>query len=87
MANRPWDSQRSALTGALKDLRTKHGLTQAELAERLEKPQSYVSKYEKGERKLDFIEVMQVCSALGVKPLALIDLYENLLNPERNGPH
>jgi DNA-binding transcriptional regulator YiaG len=36
--------------------RLKMGVTQAELAKRLEKPQSFVSKYEKGERRLDVIE-------------------------------
>jgi len=42
-------------------------LTQAELAARLEQPQSYVSKFEIGERRLDFVETLRVCEALGVK--------------------
>lgn len=46
--------------------RLKAGVTQAELAKRLEKPQSFVSKYEKGERRLDVMEFVTVCAALGV---------------------
>jgi transcriptional regulator with XRE-family HTH domain len=49
----------------LRGLRTDAGLTQTELARRLGRPQSYVSKYEAGERRLDFLEVREVCSALG----------------------
>ena len=48
--------------------RLKMGVTQAELAKRLEKPQSFVSKYEKGERRLDVIEFVTVCRTLKVDP-------------------
>ena len=40
-------------------------LTQTELARRLRRPQSYVSKYEIGERRLDVLELRLVCRALG----------------------
>lgn len=50
----------------LKDLRQGKGLTQAQLAERLGLPQSYVSKYETGERRLDFVETLFVCEAIGI---------------------
>jgi transcriptional regulator with XRE-family HTH domain len=50
----------------LKVLRTKEGLSQSDLARRLGLPQSYVSKYETGERRLDFVETVQVCEALGI---------------------
>ena len=41
-------------------------LTQAELAARLRRPQSFVSKYEAGERRLDVIEFLEVIEALGL---------------------
>lgn len=47
-------------------------LKQAQVAARLNRPQSFVSKYENGERKLDVIEFIDVCKALGVSPVALI---------------
>ena len=50
----------------LREERISKGLTQVGLADRLGQPQSYVSKYELGERRLDFVETILVCSALGV---------------------
>lgn len=44
------------------------GLTQTQVAERLGKPQSFVSKYERGERRLDVLEFVDVTRALGLDP-------------------
>ena len=49
----------------LRQARVDAGLTQVELAEKLGKPQSYVSKAELGERKLDFLETLDFCVACG----------------------
>ncbi len=48
----------------LKGARKTAGLTQAEVAGRLRKPQSFVAKYENGERRLDLLEFVAVCRAL-----------------------
>jgi transcriptional regulator with XRE-family HTH domain len=48
------------------------GLTQAQLAERLRRPQSFVSKYERGERRLDVVEFLEVARAIGVDPFRLL---------------
>lgn len=61
-------SLRSALTKARKT----RGLTQTELAERLQRPQSFVSKFESGERRLDVIEFLEVCEALDVRAASLL---------------
>jgi DNA-binding transcriptional regulator YiaG len=50
----------------LKETRIAKNLTQSGVAARLRLPQSYVSKYESGERRLDFVETVLVCEALGV---------------------
>lgn len=50
------------------ELRETAKLPQSELAARLGAPQSFVSKYESGERRLDVIEFVSVCDALGVAP-------------------
>jgi len=57
---------RSAVAALLRDARLKAGLSQTELADRLGIPQSFVSKYETGERRLDVGEVLEVCNALGL---------------------
>jgi len=44
--------------------REKAGLTQQQLADRLGKPQSYVAKYEGGERRIDVIEFISIARAL-----------------------
>jgi len=49
----------------LRELRTGKGLTQDQLSSRLGMPQSYVSKYETGERRLDFVEVRVICKSMG----------------------
>jgi transcriptional regulator with XRE-family HTH domain len=46
--------------------RTSAGITQSELAKQLKRPQSFVSKYENGERRLDVIEYIAVCKTLKV---------------------
>ena len=52
--------------------RKKAGLTQKKLADMLKKNQSYISKYENGDRRLDVIEFMEVVNAIGVRPLEII---------------
>ena len=46
--------------------REEAGLTQVEVAARLNKPQSFVSKYERGERRLDFTEFVELADVLGL---------------------
>jgi transcriptional regulator with XRE-family HTH domain len=53
------------LCALLRVLRREAGLTQAEVAKRLDVPQSFVSKYESGERRLDVIELRHVAEAIG----------------------
>ncbi len=52
--------------------RREASLTQLELARRLNRPQSFVSKYESGERRLDVIEFSEVCSLTNQDPLGLL---------------
>ncbi len=52
--------------------RREAGLTQVEVAARLTRPQSYVSKYENGERRLDVVEFLEIAQALSFDPVTLI---------------
>ena len=56
----------------LKEARLKAGLTQAQVAERLGKPQSFVAKYEGGERRLDVLEFLSVVRAIGADPVRVL---------------
>ncbi|MCB0744680.1 MAG: helix-turn-helix transcriptional regulator [Ignavibacteriae bacterium] len=71
-----WDDHYSKLRKELKKIRKRAGLTQIQLAEKLEKPQSYVSKYEIGDRNLDFIEVIYVCNACNENPENLLNMFK-----------
>jgi ribosome-binding protein aMBF1 (putative translation factor) len=56
----------------LLETRKRAGLTQAEVSAKLQRPQSFISKYEQGERRLDVIEFCEVADALGVDPLRFL---------------
>lgn len=65
-----------ALIQNLIELRKSQGITQSVLAERLNKPQSYVAKIEGCERKLDVLEFMELCQVLGVPASEMIKIIE-----------
>jgi transcriptional regulator with XRE-family HTH domain len=52
--------------------REESGLTQVQVAERLRKPQSYVSKIERGERRLDIIEFFELAEILKIDPFEFL---------------
>lgn len=56
-------------------MRVDAGLRQVDLAKKLSEPQSFVSRYESGERRLDVLELRKICLALGV---SLTDFVERL---------
>ncbi|GFM51817.1 transcriptional regulator [Pseudomonas cichorii] len=61
-----------ALLQLLLESRETAGLTQKELATRLGRPQSFVSKTENAERRLDVIEFLEVCKGIGVDPYGVL---------------
>jgi len=61
------DPRHLEIIALLRAAREKAGLSQEELARRLGKPQSFVSKVEACERRLDILETLAVCQALGIK--------------------
>jgi len=60
----------------LRSVRHEAGLSQIELARKLRYPQSFVSKYENGERRLDLIELRQLCQAMGIPLQELVKRFE-----------
>ncbi|HXS72518.1 MAG TPA: helix-turn-helix transcriptional regulator [Rhodanobacteraceae bacterium] len=64
------------LARLLRDLRTRAELTQTDVAAALGKPQSYVSKYESGERRLDLVELSDLCNVLSISLVELVSHFE-----------
>ena len=75
MKRNPHASNEAHLRSLLKEYRKKAELRQEDLAEILGTPQSFVSKYESGERLLTFIEVQGICEKLGVPFRELVNRY------------
>ncbi len=67
----------------LVDARKKAGLTQVQLAKRLRRPQSFISKYENGERRLDVVEFLDVARALKVEPSLFVKRLEHSLRSSK----
>ena len=79
MPNPIHDPKYQVFRQMLLDARKERGLQQVEVAERLGKTQSFVSKYERGERRLDFCEFVEVVEVLEIDPAEFIDRYKQLL--------
>ena len=54
------------------EARKKAGLTQEQLAKRLRRPQSFVAKYEGGERRIDVVEFLTIAKAMNADPVAML---------------
>ena len=74
------------LQSLLVEARKAKGLTQAELAAALNKPQSFVAKYENGERRIDVVEFVDIAAVLGISTTDLLARIEPItVNPRRSG--
>lgn len=67
--------KKSRLAALLRQVRLDASLTQLQLAEKIGQTQSYVSKYENGEQRLDLIELEAVCTAAGVSLTDFVEKY------------
>lgn len=71
-----YSAEYQRLCALLRQLRQEAGLTQVQVAAELGVPQSFISKYESGERRLDVIELGHVAQALGVTVRAVLERLE-----------
>lgn len=62
MAKSIHSNEYKAVVNKLREARESAGLTQAEAAEKLSKPQSYISKIERGERRIDVVELSKLAT-------------------------
>jgi transcriptional regulator with XRE-family HTH domain len=65
-------SEQAAFCALMVAARKQAGLTQHELARRLKRPQSFVAKYEGGERRIDVVEFVAIVRAIGADPVKLL---------------
>ena len=63
----------------LKQLRKDAGLRPVDVANALGKPQAFVSYYESGARRVDLLELRQVCSVLGMSMVDFVEQFEKAL--------
>jgi transcriptional regulator with XRE-family HTH domain len=66
MKKKVYIAQRSRLVSLLREIRIEASLTQMEVAERIERDQTFVSKYESGQRRLDVLELREICQSIGI---------------------
>jgi transcriptional regulator with XRE-family HTH domain len=67
------DPRNQRIAALLTSIRKQRGLLQEDVAKRLDRPQSFVSKYESGIRRLDLVELLDILGALEADPHDFID--------------
>ncbi|MBS1722993.1 MAG: helix-turn-helix transcriptional regulator [Armatimonadetes bacterium] len=87
-------AEHARLGGFVRKIRIEQGVSQRELAARLDLPQSFVSKVERGERQLQALEFIEVCIKIGISPGQALQRYvsgepvgeANKRAPRKKGP-
>ena len=74
----------SLLLELLTEQRRKSGVTQVELAEKLGQSQSFISKVERGDRRLDIIQLRTICEALGTTLPEFVKAWEKRLRSRKS---
>jgi DNA-binding transcriptional regulator YiaG len=75
-AKKSMDLRRTHLQQILREMRVTAGLNQVDLAARLGTDQSFVSRFERGERRLDLVELADICASCETSLRALVSRFE-----------
>jgi transcriptional regulator with XRE-family HTH domain len=79
-SRRIWEHRRERLRALLRTVRLESGFSQEQLAKKLhQRPQSWVSKSESGERRVDLAELSEICEVLGVDLVEFARRYREML--------
>lgn len=70
----------------LAEVRKAAGVTQQDLAKRLKKPQSFVSSYEAGQRRIDVLELLRIAGTLGADPREIFSKVVESMESKRRMP-
>lgn len=81
MAAYRWLTEAEPVYALLRELRESRDVRQKELAARLGEHQTYVSRYERGERRMDILQVRRICMALDVPFVDFVRELEERLPP------
>ena len=73
----------AAVLRVLRAARAEAGITQVSLAEQIDETQSYVSKVERGELRLDIVQLRTICRALGLSLPEFVERLERELAKRR----
>ncbi|MES0371684.1 MAG: helix-turn-helix transcriptional regulator [Mariprofundaceae bacterium] len=80
MGRYKWSGPETVLLKHLKEMRAEAGLSGPEIQRRLQRPNSYVSKVESGEKRLDILELHEYCRACGVSMSDFVHTLEKKLS-------
>lgn len=69
--------EHDVLIALIRELRLKQGLTQVQVCAALEMPQSFMSDVERGQRRLDLVQLHDLCRALRIPLKTLVDTFEH----------
>ena len=78
--------QHAQLRVLLREARQEAGLTQMQLAERLDILQAVVSNVERGERRLDLVELCEYCDALGIELSEFVTKFQQACSKKKRLP-
>jgi transcriptional regulator with XRE-family HTH domain len=78
-----YSEQQECLIKLLRQIRIENNFTQLELAKKLNQPQSFISKYESGERRVDLVELKFICNGLGISLMDFIERFEKNTNESK----
>ena len=78
-----YTAEYAELLRLLRETREKAGITQTDMATRLERSQSFVTKYERGECRLDVIQLRTLCQVLGTDLSSFVAELERRLAKQR----
>lgn len=68
--------ERKIFLDLLRELRKQKGLTQDQMAKAIGARQAFVSKYETGERRLDFLDLVTICEVLNISIVKFAERFE-----------
>lgn len=77
-----YTAEYAELLRLLRETRERANVTQVELAARLGRSQSFVTKFERGDRRLDAIQLRTICHALGTNLISFVTELERRLGKQ-----